>query len=248
MIHETFTKVFSAMKQEELIYKALRLGYSIYEEVKGLFGDPMDLRGEDPPLYEIGSVAQARELMDRLFTIFYGWRDQWAMSTMSRVVNEYNNKPETTEYDSIDHIWEVIGDDSVLAQRVVIVMFRMWAGDLGRAYPQIIRRVVKEYRSRTANAGLEVDILLQKFDKDLVGSTEISDNWEGSAQSAGKILSACGYDRKRVRGAGENQYIWIIRNHGKYANMKPAELRRAWEATLTGSAVDSDQESVVSFL
>lgn len=115
-----------------------------------------------------------------------------------------------------------------MCRQLVVDWFhgRCTAGPGG--WPKLWERVKQESKSRNGQDGKALEKILQAHGWPLVGSTELSEMWSGSAIRAGQVMKALNYTKRRVTGSGDNQSIWVIANQDHYDKLSPKELREAW--------------------
>ena len=117
-------------------------------------------------------------------------------------------------------------------------MCEMFADNL-----ELLRQVKNEFESRSHIDTEIVEKVIARMNRPLVGCSEITDQCELGASRIGKVLNGMGFNKYRVSGRGDNQYIWVVADIDKYDKLHGAELRKAWEAMRA-----PEPEPEVSFL
>lgn len=118
-----------------------------------------------------------------------------------------------------------VADAKLLVENAVKQIFNQFFMSRMHLFDQI-----RDGHKRCKNASIEdVQRFLQMTHKPILGSSEIKDHIPHvSALSVGKSLNVLGWEKKRVWGSGDNQYLWF-ESDSKYAELTPVELRKAWK-------------------
>lgn len=190
-----------------------------------------------PTLWGEDFLAAARVLMP-YFELCRDWLnpeheypsdDRWLDELRIIVTNVYEKWPGAAlNVQTPAEVLTLLGDDRAAVDEAIRLIRDQIIGFMTWPMRPELNQFMTEWKSKDGRASQQLVATLAGISKPLISASELSALSDINASRVGRLMRAHGHKRVRISSHGENQYLWIIADHDKYAAMSAKELRAAW--------------------
>lgn len=144
-------------------------------------------------------------------------------------VGEFYELEPTLIVESFEDVCDALADDAMLWRTCLDKVLQQWVFTWVTSHEKVFNRVKAEFTSRSGASAREIKDIIKLQSADLLTSQEIAESWTGTAANVGRVMRTLGFERRRIRYSGANQWVWLVRNPVKYSEMAAHELLAVWE-------------------